>query len=109
MHGTSQIARLARMVKIRVKGYLRFRGLVGEEAFLTLEIEKATLRDALDALCRQRGERLESVLLDPSTKEVRRSNLVLLNGQSHMGLRGRLDTELKDGDEIMLSPAVAGG
>jgi len=97
------------MVRIRVKGYMRFKGLVGEEAFLELETEKATLRDALDALCRQRGGRLESVLLDPSTKEVRRSNLVLLNGQSHMSLRNRLDTGLKDGDEIMLSPILAGG
>ncbi len=97
------------MVKIRVKGYLRFKGLVGDEAILELETEKATLRDALNALCRQRGERLESVLLDPSTKEIRRSNLVLLNGQTHISLRSRLDTELKDGDEIALCPVLAGG
>ena len=97
------------MVKIRVKGYLRFKGLVGGEATLELETETATLRDALDALCRQRGKRLESILLDPSTKEIRRSNLVLLNGQPYMGLGKRLDTELKDGDEIAFCPVLAGG
>ena len=97
------------MVRVKVKGYLRFKGLVGEEAFLGLEIEKATLRDALNALCRQRGARLVSVLLDTSTNELRRSNLVLLNGQPHLSLGHKLDTELQDGDEIVLCPVLAGG
>jgi molybdopterin converting factor small subunit len=97
------------MVRVKVKGYLRFKALAGKEAFLDLEIEKATLRDALNALCSQRGARLESVLLDPSTNEIRRSNLVLLNGQPHLSLGDKLDTELQDDDEIVLCPVLAGG
>lgn len=96
-------------MKIEVSGYLRFRGLIGSRISLELETEQATLRDALTVLCSQHGERLESILLDPSTKEIRRSNLVMLNGQPHMGLGKRLDTELKDGDEIALCPVLAGG
>ncbi len=100
---------MAHIVKIKVSGYLKFKGLVGNEATLELETEKATLRDALKALCNQHGERFESILFDPSTREIKRSNLVLLNGQPYINLGKRLDTELKDGDEIAFSPVLAGG
>ena len=96
-------------MKIEVTGYLRFRGLIGTGVSLELETEEATLRDALMVLCSQHGERLESILLDPSTGEIKRSNLILLNGQSYMGLGTRLDTKLKNGDEIALCPVLAGG
>jgi len=101
--------KIAQTVKIKVTGYLKFRGLIGDEAFLELETEKATLRDALKVLCNQHGERLEGILFDPSTKEIKRSNLVLLNGQPYINLGKRLDTELKDGDAITFSPVLAGG
>ena len=99
----------AQVVKIRVTGYLRFKGLIGDEASLELEAEKATLGDALEVLCSHCGERFESALFDPSTKEIRRSNLILLNGQPYINLGKRLDSELKDGDEITLCPVLAGG
>ena len=100
---------MAQVVKVKVTGYLRFRGLIGDQPSLELETEKATLRAALKVLCDQHGERLESILFDPSTKEIRRSNLILLNGQPYINLGKRLDTELKDGDEITLCPVIAGG
>ena len=88
---------------------MKFRGLIGDEASLELETEKATLRDALKVLCNQYGERFESILFDPFTKEIKRSNLILLNGQPYINLGKRLDTELKDGDEITFSAVLAGG
>ena len=96
-------------MKIKVTGYLRFKDLIGGEVSLELEAERATVRDALKVLCHQYGEGFESFLFDPYTKEIKRSNLVLLNGQSHINLPGRLDCELKDGDEITLSPVLVGG
>jgi len=100
---------MAQTVKIKVAGYLKFRGLIGNGVSLELETEKATLRDALNVLCSQYGERFAGILFDPSTREIKRSNLVLLNGQPYVNLGKRLDTELKDGDEITLSPVLAGG
>lgn len=82
---------------------------MGDGAYLELETDKATLRYALTVLSNQYGERLESMLFDPSSKEIRRSNLILLNGQPYANLVERLDSELKDGDEITLYPAIAGG
>ena len=96
-------------MRIKVTGYLKFKGLIGDEVFLELEAERATVRDALKVLCNQYGERLESFLFDPFTKEIKRSNLVLLNGQPCINLAGRLDSELKDGDEITLRPVLVGG
>jgi molybdopterin converting factor small subunit len=96
-------------VKIKVIGYLRFKDLIGGEVSLELDAERATVKDALKMLCHQYGERFESFLFDPHTKEIKRSNLVLVNGQSHINLAGRLDCELKDGDEITLSPVLVGG
>ena len=96
-------------MRIKVTGYLKFKGLIGDEVSLELEAERATVRNALKVLCNQYGERFESVLFDPRTKEIKRSNLVLLNGQPYINLGKRLDSELKDGDEITLRPVLVGG
>jgi molybdopterin converting factor small subunit len=96
-------------VKIKVTAYGRFKGFIEDEVSLQLEAERATVREALELLCRRYGEGLESTLFDPSTKGIKRSNLVLLNGQSYINLDRRLDSEVKDGDEITLLPVLVGG
>ena len=96
-------------MRIKVTGYLKFRGLIDNEVYLELETERATVRDALEVLCNQYGERFKSALFDPGTKEIKRSNLVLLNGQPYINLGKRLDSELKDGDEVTLCPVLVGG
>ena len=96
-------------MKIKITGYLKFRGLIGNEVSLELQTEEATLRDALEVLCNQYGERFESFLFDPSTREIKRSNLILLNGQPYINLSKRLDSKLQDGDEISFRPVLKGG
>ena len=96
-------------MKIRVAGYTKFRSLLNGKTPVILEIEKGTIGDALQALSRQYGEKFDSLVFDPGTKDVKRSNLILLNGQPHINLRDRLGSELKDGDEIVFMPALVGG
>ena len=96
-------------VRITVTAYGKFRSIMGSEVSLELEANRATVMDALKALCDHYGERCESFLFDPSSGEIKRSNLVLLNGQSHINLARRLDSQLEDGDEITLSPVLVGG
>jgi len=96
-------------MKITVNGHLKFRAVMGDEVSVVLEMEEGTLRDALEALSRRYGESFENMMFNPRTKEVKRSNLVLLNGQSYLNLRDRLRSELKDGDEIKFLPPVVGG
>ena len=96
-------------MKIRVTGYMRFKGVIGSQVSIVLEIEKPTLKDALIALSLQYGRELEDMVFDPSNKEVKRSVLILLNGQPYLNLKGRLNSELKDGDEIAFCPLMTGG
>jgi molybdopterin converting factor small subunit len=96
-------------MKIRVIGYSRFKTAMDNQIPLLLEMEKGTLRDALEMLSGRYGKRFDDLVFDPLTKEEKRSNLIMLNGQSHLNLRDRLASELKDGDEIALLPAVIGG
>ena len=42
-------------MKITVTGYQKFKALMGNEGHVVLEMEKGTLRDALEALSRQIG------------------------------------------------------
>lgn len=96
-------------MKIKVIGYLKFKALMGDGVSLEIETEEATLRDALKVLSNQYGKSFENMLFDPLTKEIKRSNLILLNGQPYINLGKRLDSELNDGDEITFCPALAGG
>lgn len=96
-------------MKIKVIGYLKFKPLVGDGVSLELETEEATLRDALNVLSNQYGKRFEDLLFDPLTRKIKRSILILLNGQPYTNLGKRLDSELKDGDEIAFCPTLAGG
>jgi MoaD family protein len=101
--------KIDQIVKIKVIGYLKFKGLMGDGVSLELETEEATLRDALNVLSNQYGKRFEDIMFDPLTQEIKRSILILLNGQPYINLGKRLDSELKDGDEITFCPALAGG
>ena len=66
-------------------------------------------RVLLRCACRQKdGKTFGDPEFDGQSKEAKRSNLILLNGRSHLNLRNRLSTELKDGDEISLLPVVVG-
>jgi MoaD family protein len=96
-------------LKIRVTGYSKFKAVMGNRVPAELEMEAGTLRDALELISKRYGKKFEEMVFDPQTREVKRSNLVMLNGQSYLNLRGGLRIELKDGDEIVFMPALVGG
>lgn len=96
-------------MKISVSGHSKFKSAIGKQEPVVLEITTGTLLDALRALSEEYGEKIDKLVFDPETKEVKRSNLIFLNGQSYLNLRNRLGSELKDGDEIMLMPTMVGG
>ena len=65
-----------------------------------------TVRESLDELCRRHPE-LRDRLLDDG-QDLRRFVNVYLRGEDIRFLSG-LDTEVSDGDELTILPAVAGG
>ncbi len=76
-----------------------------------IEMEKgtATIRDVLDELSHRFGKDLTDLIYDSETEELASHIILLVNGRNYLSMPGRLDMELKDGDEITLFPPLAGG
>ena len=101
-------------MQISVMGSLAFRQLLAANQGdgsrpIYFEVEKGTITDILELICRQFGGVIEKMIFDTAKRELKTSVLVLLNGVPHWNLPHRLATELKDGDTIELRPMAAGG
>ena len=70
------------------------------------EVASGTVRAVLDELCQEHPELRERLLDDGA--ELRRFVNVYLRGEDIRFLSG-LDTQVGDGDELTILPAVAGG
>jgi molybdopterin synthase sulfur carrier subunit len=78
--------------------------LVGDQA--EVNVDATTLREAVQQLASQ-NEEFKTRLLDDSG-ELRRFVNVYVNEEDVRFLQ-KLDTPLKDGDEVSIVPAIAGG
>ena len=78
--------------------------LVGDKA--EVQAEGTTLREVVESLAAQNRE-FKTRLLDDSG-ELRRFVNVYVNEEDVRFLQ-KLDTPLKDGDEVSIVPAIAGG
>ena len=78
--------------------------LVGDQA--EVQVEATSLRDAVQQLA-AKNEEFKTRLLDDSG-ELRRFVNVYVNEEDVRFLQ-KLDTPLKDGDEVSIVPAIAGG
>ncbi|MEE8480724.1 MAG: MoaD/ThiS family protein [Desulfobacterales bacterium] len=96
-------------MKIKVKGYFTLKKVMGGKSVLEMEIEKATIKDLLKDLTEIFGQDFMDAIFDPKTQEVSSHILILVNGRHYHFLPNRLDTELKEGDEVALFPPIAGG
>lgn len=72
-----------------------------------INVEASTVREMVSVLATKYGEEFERKVLEP-TGEPRRLLNFYVNGKNIRFL-SNLDTQLKDGDEVMLLPAVGGG
>jgi len=97
------------VMKIKVKGYFTLKKVMGGKAVLEIEIEKATIKDVLKDLTENFGQDFKDAIFDPKTQEVSSHIRILVNGRHYHYLPNRLDTELKEGDEVALFPPIAGG
>ncbi len=78
--------------------------LVGDKA--EVQAEGGTLREVIEGLASQNAD-IKNRLLD-ETGELRRFVNVYVNEEDVRFLQ-KLDTPLKDGDEVSIVPAIAGG
>jgi molybdopterin converting factor small subunit len=93
------------MVLVRIKILNILTDLVGDEVRIAVGEEGATLREVLERLCAGREEAKKWIFKDD---EISDDLIVLINGVG-MNFLGYGDAKIKDDDEIIILPAIAGG
>jgi len=93
-------------VKVRLLGV--FQGLSGRSRFPMELEETTTVRKVIQKLAETFSPEFKRVLIDPELEDPRPNALILVNGKEISVLRG-LETEVNDGDEIILVPVSHGG
>jgi len=96
-------------MKIKVKGYLTFRKIIGEITIQEFDVLDLTISDLLRHLSHQLGEVFSSLIFEAGTENVSRSIAILVNGVHYSHLPDKIDTRLQDGDEVAIFPPIAGG
>jgi len=96
-------------MKISVKGYFNLQKAMDGNSQIVVEKATATLKEVLDDLSDRFGKDLTELIYDPGTGEPASHIILLVNGRNYLSMPERLETELKDGDEIALFPPLAGG
>lgn len=96
-------------MRIRVRGFLAVREVLGGRKMVTLELNEATVADLLQELSTQFGESFANISFDPRSGTVSERVAILVNGCHYSHLPHGLDTVLKDEDDVTLFPPIAGG
>jgi len=93
-------------VKVRLLGV--FQGLSGKR-WVPMELEgPTTVRKLIQKLTEAFSPEFKRVLIDPELEDSGPNALILVNGKEISVSKG-LETEVNDGDEIVLVPVSHGG
>lgn len=94
---------------IKVKSYLTMREVMGNKSLINLEYPSIILHDLLIQLADQFGSDFRTMVFNHGTNELGPHVKILINGRHHTSFPEKLNTQIKDGDEIGLFPPIAGG
>lgn len=98
------------MMRIKVRGYLTLREVVGGRPFRVIEADRLTVAGLIERLSGELGDEFTGAISGSAPPGRTSPNLVILvNGRHCSHLPDRLQTELVDGDEVSIFPLVAGG
>lgn len=92
------------MGKVRITFYGALAKITREK---TVEVNGSTLKAIINTLTEKYGEQFSNKIYDKRGK-LRRFVNIYVNGKDVRFL-GHLNTELNDGDEVSIIPAVGGG
>jgi len=96
-------------MKINIRSFLTMRDVMGGQSALKLEIGSLTVMELLHGLSDMFGERFSQMVFDKSGKDLNPHVRILINGRHYSHMPQKLNTLLRDGDEISLFPPVMGG
>ena len=94
---------------IKVKGYLTYRDVIGGREIEQPDDVPVTFLDFIRKLAAEIPGEHGRALFDEEAGTVGMSVAIMLNGVHYNHLPDRLDTVLKDRDEIAVFPPAAGG
>ena len=94
---------------IKVKGYLTYKQLVGERLISVEKGGSLTVVGLLNLLANKLDREFRESIYDPQSNELGEHVALIINGRSFTNLPEELDTQLKDGDEVVIFPPMAGG
>jgi MoaD family protein len=94
---------------VKVRGYLTYKLIIGEQSITVREGETLTLVGLLTLLAVQSSQEFVQLIFEPEAQLLSDQVTVLINGRSYTNLPEKLDTQLKDGDEVAIFPPMAGG
>ena len=96
------------VINVEIKFLGVFRQFSGTNRVLVKLEKPATVRKAIEKLTETFSPEFKRALVDPELEDPRPNALILVNGKEISVLQG-LETEVKDGDEIVLVPVSHGG
>jgi molybdopterin synthase sulfur carrier subunit len=96
------------MIKVSLYTITEFREIIGQSKTDLAIPEGSRLKEFIAKLTDTWGDKLSSKLINTRNKEIFPYIRVAVNGQDIAFLKG-LETELHDGDEVLIVPPVAGG
>jgi molybdopterin converting factor small subunit len=94
---------------IKVRGYLTYRDVIGQREIEQPDDIAVTFLVFISELAAEIGGEHGRALFDNEAETVGDSVAIMLNGVHYNHLPNRLDTVLKDQDEIAVFPPAAGG
>ena len=94
---------------IKVKGYLTYRDVIGKLEFEQHDDPPISLLEFVQILAEKIGGEHGDALFDAEHQTIGPSVVIMLNGLHSNHLPDRLNTILKDQDEIAVFPPGAGG
>ena len=96
------------VIALKIRTILDLKRILGKREVKISVPENSTLQELLVTMVDTWGEELRSQLFEPNTTTPLSHIRLMVNGQD-IAFLNRLETVLKDGDEILMLPPVGGG
>jgi sulfur-carrier protein len=96
------------MIRVCLYTITEFKEIIGQSRTELSLPDGSRLQDFLNKILQVFGSKLSTKLVDAGTGEVFPYIRIAVNGQDIAFLKGT-ETELKEGDEVLIIPPVAGG
>jgi len=95
------------MVRVKLTGILK--GVSGKEAVILNFERPTTVKEVVFRLAEMFSMEFRRALIDSELNSPKPNALILLNGREVSVLPGGLESEVKNGDEIIIIPVTHGG